>query len=370
MPQEPLEIVVVAMVKSNLKIVVYAISKNESKFVDRWYESMSEADAIYCLDTGSTDDTVEKLKSLGVIVKQETITPWRFDVARNKSLEMVPLDVDICVCTDLDEVFERGWREQLENSWNNSDRLRYKYNWALDESNKPLVTFLYEKIHSRKNYEWIYPVHEILKCFKENEIVTVNENIVLNHYPDSTKSRSSYLPLLELSVEENPDNDRNLHYLGREYMYYGRWNESIDTLLKHINLPTSTWAEEKSASMRFISRCYQHLNRLDEAKYWLKQAIITSPNQREGYVELAMLEFVNHNYLEVIINCIKAKTILKNAMIYINEPFCWDSTIDDLLSISYYSLGLKDEALFHINKALEINPNDERLQKNKEIFAS
>ncbi len=358
------------MEKNNLKIIVYAISKNESKFVDRWYESMKEADAIYCLDTGSTDDTVEKLKSHGVIVKQETITPWRFDVARNKSLEMVPNDVDICVCTDLDEVFEPGWREKLEKTWDNSDRLRYKYNWSLDDSGNPLVTFLYEKIHSRKNYRWIYPVHEILECLKDSEKVVINEDIVLNHYPDATKSRSSYLQLLELSVKENPDNDRNLHYLGREYMYYGRWNESIDTLIKHINLPTATWAEEKSASMRFISRCYINLNRREEAKYWLQRAISESPNQREGYVELAMLELENKNYLEVIINCLKAKTILTNAMIYINEPFCWDSTIDDLLSISYYSLGIKDEAIYYINKALETNPNNERLQKNKEIFTS
>ena len=355
---------------SRFKVVVYAISKNESAFVDRWVNSMKEADEIYVLDTGSTDDTVEKLISHGVIVKQEIITPWRFDVARNKSLDMVPFDADICVCTDLDEVFLPGWREQLEDTWNNADRLRYKYNWSIDDNDKPIVTFLYEKIHSRRNYEWIYPVHEILKCSKDDEVVVTNENITLNHYPDRTKSRSSYLQLLELSVQENPDNDRNLHYLGREYMYYGKWQESIDTLIKHINLPTSTWAEERSASMRFISRGYLHLNRKDEAKYWLQRAIKESPNQREGYVELAMLELDNENYLEVIINCLEAKPILTNAMIYINEPFCWDSTIDDLLSISYYNLGIKDEALYYINRAIELNPNDERLQKNKEIFTS
>ena len=45
-----------------MKICVYAISKNESKFGDRWVESKSEADDIYVLDTGSIDDTVEKLK--------------------------------------------------------------------------------------------------------------------------------------------------------------------------------------------------------------------------------------------------------------------------------------------------------------------
>ena len=66
-----------------MKIIVYAISKNESKFVSRWVESMQEADEIYVLDTGSTDDTKEKLESLGVHVKQVIIDPWRFDTARN-----------------------------------------------------------------------------------------------------------------------------------------------------------------------------------------------------------------------------------------------------------------------------------------------
>ena len=100
------------------KIIVYAISKNEESFVDRWYESMKEADQIYVLDTGSTDKTVEKLKSHNIYVKQEIINPWRFDIARNKSLDLVPLDADICICTDLDEVFQKGWREKLEESWN------------------------------------------------------------------------------------------------------------------------------------------------------------------------------------------------------------------------------------------------------------
>ena len=78
-----------------MKICVYAICKNEEKHVKRWVESMKEADEIYVLDTGSTDNTVEKLKKLGVNVQIEIVTPWRFDVARNKSLDLVPLDVDM-----------------------------------------------------------------------------------------------------------------------------------------------------------------------------------------------------------------------------------------------------------------------------------
>ena len=58
-----------------MKIAVYTICKNESAFVDRWVDSMSEADGIFVLDTGSEDDTVEKLKARGVTVGEAEIIP-------------------------------------------------------------------------------------------------------------------------------------------------------------------------------------------------------------------------------------------------------------------------------------------------------
>lgn len=350
------------------KVVVYAISKNESDFVDRWVKSMSEADSIYVLDTGSTDDTVEKLKSYGVHVSSCTINPWRFDIVRNLSLALVPEDADICVCTDLDEVFDENWRTYLEESWDNSNRLSYIYNWSLDNDGKPLITFMYEKIHSRNNYSWIYPVHEVLKYDGDDEKKVVDKRIHLNHYPDKSKSRSSYLPLLELAVKENPLNDRMMHYLGREYMYYGMYDKSIETLKKHLKLPTSTWKEERCASLRFISRCLIKQNKIDDAYKYLNDAINECPYSREPYLEMAFLEFNRNNFLETIKYLIKAKTIDDNKLIYINEIFCHDDNIDDLLSISYYNLGLKDEALYYVDKALLYNPKSERLNNNKRIF--
>lgn len=96
------------------KVCVYAICKNEEKFVERFMDSVSEADKVFVLDTGSTDNTVKKLEDRGAIVKTKEIKPWRFDVARNMSLDMVDLDTDICVCIDLDEVLVGGWRDKLE----------------------------------------------------------------------------------------------------------------------------------------------------------------------------------------------------------------------------------------------------------------
>ena len=53
---------------------------------------------------------------------------------------------------------------------------------------------------------------------------------------------------------------------------------------------------------------------------------------------------------------------------YINEPFCWDSTIDDLLSVSYYRLGNLPQALLHAREAYSKSPSDERLRLNLELM--
>ena len=352
-----------------MKIAVYAICKNEEKFVNRWVKSMQEADAIFVLDTGSTDNTVNLLKENNINVETKIINPWRFDVARNESLKLVPETFDVCVCTDLDEVFNPGWRKEIEKVWkDNTNRLSYNYNWSLDQNNKPLVSFYYEKIHSRKNYEWIHPVHEVLKYTGDKEIKVKTDSITLNHYPDQTKSRSSYLPLLELSVKEEPLNDRNMHYLGREYMYYHKWNECIDTLIKHLNLKSAVWKDERSASMRFIARSYKALKRYDESRMWLEKAIKEAPHLRDPYIEMALLEYDLQNWDKVVENCLNALKIETHEHTYINETFSWNETPYDLLSIAYYYLNDKNKALENITKALEINENDERLKNNLEII--
>ncbi|HBA37383.1 MAG TPA: glycosyl transferase family 2 [Firmicutes bacterium] len=353
---------------NKFKVVVYAISKNEEKFVKRWVKSMSEADEIYVLDTGSSDNTVKELTDLGIKVKSKTINPWRFDVARNLSLELVPKDTDICICTDLDEVLLPGWRKKLEELWTpETTRLRYNYNWRLDENDVPLVNFYIEKIHKREGYTWTHPVHEVLSYEGIEKFVTTDE-ITVNHYPDDSKSRSSYLPLLELSVKEHPEDDRNVHYLGREYMYYGKWNEAIDTLIRHLSLPTALWKDERCASMRFIARCYTNLSRYEEAKMWLDKAMKEAPHLRDPFAERALLAYDLKNWNDVIKYASLALEIESHPKSYINEMFSFDGTLEDMLSLAYYNLGDIKNALKWVDKALSLKKSDERLENNRKVF--
>lgn len=352
-----------------MKICVYAICKNEEKFIERWYESVKEADGIYVLDTGSTDNSVNLLKSLGVVVRQEIISPWRFDIARNKSLEMIPDDYDICICLDLDEVLNKGWSKTIKSLWKDGlTRLRYVYNWSLDKNNQPIISFYGEKIHKRKGFTWVNPVHEILK-YNGEEKYLYTDKVIVNHYPDSKKSRSSYLPLLELAVKEDPRNDRNMHYLGREYMYYGKYEEAISTLERHLSLESATWKDERCASMRFIARCYMKLNRPKEALMWSNLAIKESPYLRDPYMEKALITYELKKFKETEKLCRKALKIKKHPKTYINEVFTTDLNIYDILSVVCFYNGKYRSSLRYVKMALELDKDNERLLSNKKLIS-
>ena len=354
-----------------MKIVVYAICKNEEKFAERWMDSMSEADRVVVLDTGSDDTTVEKLRALGAEVTVETISPWRFDTARNRALELVPEDTDICVCTDLDEVFRPGWREELEKVWvPGAGQASYRYTWSFNADGSEGVVFWYEKIHARKGYQWVHPVHEVLKWVGEGSPgpMVSAENVQLDHHPDPTKSRGQYLPLLELSVQEEPEDDRNVHYLGREYMYRGRWDDCIRTLKGHLAMPSAVWRDERAASMRYIAKAYWEKGNIPQARDWYLRAITEAPHLREPYTDLALMLYHQKEWEGVLYFTACALSITVRPRSYICEAAAWGSLPHDLRAIALYYTGAYQPAAEEARLALELEPENERLQNNLRLI--
>lgn len=354
--------------ENNYKICVYAICKNEEKFVDRWYNSMKEADYIVVLDTGSTDNTVEKLAALpNVIVQQKNYDFFRFDIARNDSMKLIPNDTDICVCTDLDEILQEGWAAKLRQNWHKGlNRVKYTYIWSFQDNGKPGVMFEYEKIHSLHDFKWDHAVHEVLKKITPGEEQFVRcRDIVLEHHPDPTKSRGNYLALLELDVQEKPEDDRARHYYARELMYHKEYEKAIEQFKIHLSMPTSIWEPERCASMRYIAACSQDLN---EKEKWLNKAIAEAPYLREPYIEMAFLQYMIKNWYGVIYFINRALLIKENQLIYTNNPNSWNEKPYDLLAVAYWNVGNFENSLQAINIACEYNPKDERLIKNKEII--
>lgn len=349
------------------RVCVYAICKNERTFARRWMRSMREADDVVVLDTGSDDGTPALLRHLGAAVTEQRIEPWRFDSARNRSLALVPEDADICVCTDLDEYFAPGWRAKLESAWSpGAGRAQYRYTWNFQPDGSEGCVFWLDKIHARHGFFWKHPVHETLCALPGAPSRTVYApGVQLNHRADPNKSRAQYLPLLKLAVREDPDDDRNAHYLGREYCFCGEWDKCIETLRRHLAMPQAVWRDERCASMRYLARAHLHKGDRDEARAWLFRAIAEAPHLREPYLDLASMLCEEQDWNGVLYLTGCALRIRERPRSYICEADAWGSLPYDLASLALYYTGRYGEALELVNKAATLAPWDPRLAENK-----
>ena len=192
------------------------------------------------------------------------------------------------------------------------------------------------------------------------------EGVELHHYPDMQKSRAQYLPLLELSVQEAPDDDRNRHYLGREYYFYGQWDKCIETLRQHLMMPSATWRDERCASLRYIARAYAAKGNRYQQESYLLRAAGEAPHLREPWLDLARFAYADMNWPALLYFCERALTIRDRPRTYISEGAAYGALPYDLLSVAAFHLGLKGKALDAVNAAISLEPDSERLLKNKE----
>ena len=263
-----------------MKVAVYSIALNEEKFVERWYECAKEADYLLIADTGSSDRTVELAKSLGINVVEISINPWRFDDARNASLAVIPGDIDYCIALDLDETLVPGWRQHLEVAYTNKwTRPRYLFTTSWNADGSPGLQFSGIRVHARKGYRWVYPIHEVPEPYG----ITQTEGWIelqAEHHPDNSKSRGSYLPLLETASRENPFDDRCAFYYGRELYFHNRYPEASAEFQRYLKLEKAQWLPQRAAAYRYLALVDQ-----DNAEDWNLRAIGQDPSRRECYVK-------------------------------------------------------------------------------------
>jgi glycosyltransferase involved in cell wall biosynthesis len=345
-----------------MKIAVYAISKNEEKFVERFCKSAKNADLILIADTGSTDNTVIEGRIHGAVVHEIFVSPWRFDMARDAALALLPADIDVCISLDLDEELQSGWRDEIERVWKaETTRLRYKFDWGAG------IAFFYEKIHARKGYRWHHPCHEYPVPDKRlTEVWAHTDMLLVVHKPDPTKSRGQYMDLLQLAVDEDPRCPRNAFYYARELTFNYRWGDAITALNKYLTMPEATWPNERCYAMRLLGQCHAEMKQDSAALKWFRLACAEAPDTREPWVELAMFCYRSSMWPECHAAALSALGITNKAAVYTMDPSVWTEKPYDLASIACWHLGMKDKAVEYCKQALEFNPTDARLIRNLE----
>ena len=352
--------------KIALSYCVYAVSKNEEQFVERFCKSAKDADYILIADTGSTDRTADLAFECGAVVHDIYISPWRFDLARNASLALIPRNIDICISLDLDEVLEPGWKEKIEEVWipGKTTNLWYYFDWGHN------LRFPYRKIHSRHGYHWHHPCHEDLRIDGRVEHVTAWCNhLLVSHHPDPTKSRGQYMEILEVAVKEDDKDPQHFFYYARELTFYRRWDEAKKALTTYLGMNAASNQNERCYAMRLMGKSYAETGDTAQAEKWYYQAVGEAPNTREPWYELAMLMYRQHRWEECFASAMRGLKIKDKALVYTCDPTVWGYGLHDLAAISAHNLGLRDIAVKQGEIAASMEPNDLRLQNNLKYYS-
>lgn len=257
------------------KVCIYAICKNESKFIYRWFNSIKDADYICVLDTGSTDNTTTLLEEIRnkypdkVFWSQKEIKPWRFDVARNESMKLIPEDTDICVSADLDDIFPKDWKDFIiEDIEKGYTKILGVYQYY--ENDTPAGVIPLDRTSVYGQAHWEGALHERLVCENENKIV--DERFLVEHRQDLTKERRKiYLEAAKTGADTG-DSYGKLCYA---YELYNSnkldeciktFSELYDELPRNSEYLTRKW-------IKLVADIYKARNDTDKHIEWLRKAL-------------------------------------------------------------------------------------------------
>jgi glycosyltransferase involved in cell wall biosynthesis len=352
-----------------MKIAVYTIALNEEKHVLRWHESAKDADILIIADTGSTDKTRSLARSLGIEVTQIDVNPWRFDIARNASLALIPEDFDICIQLDMDEVLPPGWRAKVEDAFKAGNVWPiYKHVTSRDENRVARTYQNYFKIHPRKGFYWKYPIHEVILCSEPSPPRRDVIDLEVEHLQDLSKERTSYLPLLELAVREMPNDWRMNHYLNREYFNRRDWLAVLRSAYQTVSIPGG-WDIERASTCMWASEASNNLGLNELAIEWARKATEAAPKFYEAWHWRAHVAHLNQNWEECFTFASKIHETSRQEH-HLVRASVWEWWGNDLIALASSKLGNYKNAVHYGQLALWANPKAPRLLKNLDFYRS
>lgn len=229
----------------------HTILKNELKYIDKWLEYSKDIDFKVLLDTGSTDGSWEYLQELAqkdssLIVEQKIYDPWRFDVARNYNLSMIPNNVSWVFSADMDEYFSINTLDQLEFLISQRPDVTNMSCCRLDVYSYEVFVGQPKHIGSNKifrygDYKWRSRIYEHVSWIHKDkpEVEIYNPNVFLIHDQDYKKqSRPElYIKMLTEVWESGPvedDYDWCMWFLVNHYFTEKNFEMFIRTAVDYV----------------------------------------------------------------------------------------------------------------------------------------
>jgi len=275
---------------------VCMIVKNEEENIGRAIQSfLPFADEIVVNDTGSTDRTIEIVRSFPKTVLIESEWIGDFAYSRNLSLEkascpwLLWMDADDYVPPDQAAAFNKLKLAPL-------DRM-VSFTVCNTEDGKPVgLRFMQTRMfpnHPKMRFEG--RVHEnIIKAASNLGLNPVNTNITIWHMGYETveirqkKARRNLE--LQLTDPEQEKRIEGLIELGDSYSILGETEKAVDYYKRAAEFNcTSDQLELKMNATNKYARHLTVLNRIEEAREVFEKCIKQFPKSEEAYYGLAMI---------------------------------------------------------------------------------
>lgn len=354
------------------KFSIALIARNEEKTLPRLLGSLASfkerGGEIILVDTGSTDNTAEVARDAGCIVHEvgnkfrrviddkladrinmellaggdkNIVAPgdslFDYSAARNYASSLA--SNDMIAMPDCDEAYTKLEIDVINKLIEDgAEQLEYHFVFSHDNEGNELIRFLHSKFYDRRKMCWVGIIHEVLSG--EGNRVAVEENVIkLEHWQNHETDRSHYLKGLALSVLEDPDNDRNLHYFGRELMYSGRFKSAIEILQRHVAM--GRWPAERSQSQIHIGDCYLNIGETQKAIHSFIDAFDTLPTRREPLMRIAEY-YYKAGSPDHVIGYVAAALQMKGDAFYANFQPYYENVPHEWM---YWALWQKNEYL-------------------------
>lgn len=301
---------------------------------------------VVVVDTGSTDNTVEIARQLGCTVIEGGERMHKGN-SRNQA-------IDACsggwvLILDCDEIIEdpAGLRSHILQTDADAIYVRIQ---AGNQSWHQM------RCWRKGTYKYQYRAHEVPIGTGKEEYT---DFVIEHHQPRERWAwKTQYtLDRLLLDAEENPGAPRPQYYLGRQYLYMGDPDKAAVHLKKYLELAPGGW-DAPNACVD-LAACEP-----DKRLTWLWRSAQTQPQNRHPWHLLAQ-EYHNAGRHEVAEACLRFALSIQHEYGYSRTL---PEDLHDLLARTLWKQARYEEGLIHATKALESNPGDERLTKNRQFF--
>lgn len=257
-------------------IAAYAISRNEEKSILKFLNNIKNFDAVYVLDTGSTDNTVKLLEEAGVNVIVKTYENFDFAQARNDCLDLIPKEYEWCISFDFNENVDDFNIEMLKNT--KADAF-YSRCFTFNHDERKYIEIERKiRIHKNKKFKWYRALHEEL-IYEDDVSIELDDYTKFYKYSVMTEEKLNFY--FDICLREYIKNPTDIIYIWFLLDYYynkNMWEETIEIGTKYLNYTLPYKEPFRIKAFILISKSLNKLNlrekAIESAIHSLSEAII------------------------------------------------------------------------------------------------